>query len=315
MLGCHVSRESQVLDDAPTLAIPEAISRDCDAYGFNFAQIFTHGPQGYKANDIDRQALAEQTDIGLVVHGAYTLSALWKITEDNINTGRSQASLGFLKAQLQAAREIGAIGVVVHIGRVDPSIAAYVMSKAKPLARQTGVKIILEMTASKATEWTYDTPEKINALSRAIGPRENWWAWCVDTAHIWAAGQNITTRHAAQDWFARLEYPARIALIHLNGSSNARGSGKDTHEVPGSNKDLIWHNTAWKDSGIAAVIEFATTHDIPMILEINRGSQDSINHCVQQIAQQIGVHHGGQDEQAADEPTTEPAANIDSPLA
>lgn len=287
MLGCHVARDSHVLDDAKTMPIDKAIARDCDAYGFNYAQIFTHGPQNYKAADIDRPALAEIRDIGLVVHGAYTLTGLWKITRDNVNSGKSQAMIGFMKKHLLAAQEIGAIGVIVHVGRVDSRNVAYVMHILQPIAQQTRSKIILEMIATKATEHTYETPFKIDNLTTLIGRRENWWGWCIDTAHIWAAGQDIRQKNTMAEWLAGIKYKERLVLFHLNGSSQERGSGHDTHQVPGGPHDLIWKGLSIKDSGIAAVVKFAVAHEIPMIMEINRGTEREISEAVMQINELI----------------------------
>lgn len=283
-----MSRKSQVLSQAPVArSTSTAVMRDCDAYGFNYAQIFTHGPSSWAAVNLDRENLRGIQDIGLVVHSAYLTTAVWKITEETVNLPASRKALGFLKSQLQAAHEIGADGVVLHIGRVPQQRAAYVMGIIRPIAEECGQCVLLEMTASKADANTYDTPEKINALTSAIGPG-NWWGWCVDTAHIWAAGQNIQHRDAMNAWFDGIEHWPSIKLFHLNGSSQVCHSGKDVHEVVFSAADKIWHGIAPNESGVAAVVERAVARGIPVILEINRGTDAEIRSAVEILGQLIG---------------------------
>lgn len=286
MLGCHVSRKSQVLPNTGVAqSMSAAIRRDCDSHGLNYAQIFTHGPSSWTANNLDKQQITNIDGIGFVVHSAYPTTAVWKITEQTLHTQASRTALGFLKSQLQAARDIDAIGVVLHIGRVPAQQAAYVMRVIRPIAIECRQQVILEMTASKADANTYDTPAKINHLTALIGAADNWWGWCVDTAHIWAAGQDIRTKAGMAAWFDSIEHWSRIKLFHLNGSSKARFSGKDVHEVVFCAEDKIWHNVRPQDSGVAALVECAIEHQIPIILEINRGSEAAIEQGIEQVKQ------------------------------
>lgn len=277
MLGVHVTKDSHVLDNkSPASDLSIAILRDLSELELNCAQIFTHGPRFLVQNKIDYDAVKEATsDIDLSVHSAYPTTSIWKLTTGTNATDRSR--LDAVKVQLLACSKIQAWGLVIHINKVYPDIASAVMSHLKPLARKAKVKIILEMVASKSdADRTYETPEKIDNLTTLIGVEDTWWGWCVDTAHLWGAGVDIRSYESMKNWFDRLVYKKKICMFHLNGSSAARGSGKDKHEIAFGPDDVIWNGIAPKQSGVRAIVEFAEARGIPIICEINRGAQDDV---------------------------------------
>ncbi len=273
MLGVHVTKESHVLDNkTPSRDLAEAIARDVNALGLNCAQIFTHGPRFIVANKIDHDAILNTTsDIDLSVHSAYPTTKIWKLTS------ATDKKLDALKVQLAAASLIGASCLVLHINKIYPDEAAKVMKLIKPTVKKTKIKLLLEMVASKAdANKTYETPEKIDNLTTLIGAEEDWWGWCVDTAHLWGAGVDVRKYTKMKDWLSRLTYKKRILMFHLNGSSAGLGSGKDKHEVAFSPDDLIWHGIKPEKSGVRAIVEFAVSRSIPIICEINRGSEENV---------------------------------------
>lgn len=78
-------------------------------------------------------------------------------------------------------------------------------------------------------------------------------------------------------------------MFHLNGSSSALGSGKDKHEIAGGPDDLIWGGTNYDCSGVMAVVEYAKAHKIPIICEINRGSEENVNKLLDLIKDDLEV--------------------------
>jgi hypothetical protein len=85
------------------------------------------------------------------------------------------------------------------------------------------------------------------------------------------------------DWLHRFVHKKKIAQFHLNGSSSLKASGKDKHEVPFSNEDLIWRGVPVEESGFYAVIQYAKIYNIPVILEINRGDPAEILRLVEMV--------------------------------
>ena len=275
MLGVHVSKESLVLDKKKSIDLHKAITRDVDALGINAVQIFTHGPRAYTKNKMNYSAINKVCeDLNLSVHSAYPLSNIWNIES------KDDYIVDKLLDHINSCIEIGAWGLVVHITKIDYNQAISVMEILKPIVKPTGVKFVIEMVASKADgDLTYETPEKINRLTKCVGVGK-WWGWCVDTAHLWGAGVDVRKYADMKKWLDKLKYP--ICMFHLNGSSSALGSGKDKHEVAGGPDDCIWGDQHEKglinydNSGIRAVVEYAKKHDIPMICEIKRGNESDV---------------------------------------
>ncbi len=277
MLGVHVTKDSHVLDDkTPAKDLSLAIQRDLGELALNCAQIFTYGPRFVVANKIDFDAVKTATkDIDLSVHSAYPTTSIWKLTDGT--SAADKKRLDALKLQLLSCVKINAWGIVLHINKVYPDIAANIMHMLKPIVKKTKVKLILEMVASKSDpNKTYETPEKIDNLTTLVGANENWWGWCVDTAHLWGAGVDIKSYASMKGWLDRLSYKKKILMFHLNGSSAQRGSGKDKHEIAFGPDDLIWHGIKPESSGVRAIVEFAEERGIPIICEINRGTEENV---------------------------------------
>lgn len=285
LLGVHVATVSKVLDVKKPSKLPQAIKRDLDFHGLNCAQIFTHGPRVTKANAINTTAIKKATmDIDLSVHSTYASVGIWNVDEDNCTSNKSKAIIAHIADQLKACRAVRAWGLVLHISKHYADEVAYGMKLLKPYAVKLGVKILLEMVASKADDnLTYETPEKIDNLTTLIGPKENWWGWCVDTAHLWGAGVNIKSYSTMNNWLSRLVYKKKILMFHLNGSSAKLGSGHDKHEIPFTSSDVMWYGVTPKDSGLRAVVQFAFKHSLTVICEINRGSQQDISSSIDTI--------------------------------
>ena len=125
------------------------------------------------------------------------------------------------------------------------------------------------MTASRATADTYESPDKLARLAHAMhaaDPAGDIFALCVDTSHIWAAGVDISSARAADEWLAALdaETRRRFRLLHFNGNVNARATGRDQHNRPFHTGDAIWgayHAEASRaESGAASFMRYAQRH-------------------------------------------------------
>ena len=285
LLGIHVSKTNDILGHKATDDISDAIERDSKQLGINCAQIFTHGPQGHAAVKIDYDLLIKKTaDINLTVHSSYPTIGIWKVKQSNINEFNSKRAINSIRAQLLACKKAHAWGLVLHISKILPDEAADTIRALKPMIKKIGVKLVLEMVSSKADEnKTYETPEKINRLTELLGPNENWWGWCVDTAHLWGAGVNIQTYDNMKSWLDRIKHKEKILMFHLNGSSAVRASGQDKHEIAFGAKDDIWHGIDPQHSGVRAVVEYANKYELPIICEINRGTVEDYIMSIEKI--------------------------------
>lgn len=288
LLGIHVSKtlsvdkidsKGNVLLDGKQVSrdLHQALIEDTNMLGINSAQIFTHGPQYFVKNKYDVQGVIDATkEIDLTVHSAYISTGIWKVTRKNKDTPESKKRINIIVKQLKACKEINAWGLVIHLVKTLPANIAETMKVLKPYAKKYGVKIILEMTASKShIDQTYESPEKLDNLVEQIG-LEDWYGLCIDTAHIWAGGQDIQTYEQMSNWFSRFVHKKKILLFHLNGSSCVQAGGKDKHEIAFGPDDKIWKKIKPKESGVKAIVEHALEHQVPIICEVNRGKLNDL---------------------------------------
>lgn len=297
ILGVHVSKTSLVSDDKKTRELHDAIKFDLDLLKLNACQLFIMGPRIPTPVKIDEEKIIEVTkEIDVTVHGCYTSVGVWKVFDINIKDAKSKQILKTLEKELEIARSVSAWGYVIHIAKMLPEDIAHTMRILKPIVEKSKVKLLLEMVASKSDpEKTYETPEKLDNLITLIDKEcrqdknADWYGICIDTAHIWCAGQKINTYDEMSDWLNRMTFKHRIELFHINGCSSARGSGKDHHELPFSATDKIWHGIEPKKSGLAAVIDFAVKRKIPLILEVKRGSEKEIKRSLNTIKTLGGI--------------------------
>lgn len=287
MLGIHVAKKSKVLEKPHQnrKTMVDAIETDCGLLGLNAAQIFTHGPRGYRCN-IEKEAeeigeFCRKKKIALSVHSTYPSVAIWKVTRKTKDDAASKRILGHIRSQLEMCKVIGAKGLVIHLPRRPPEHILETMKVVHEIIKEIGISIWLEMISSKADpELTYETPDKLDRLCKILDcggiPAETW-GLCIDTAHIFGSGLDITDKKTMDKWFKDLSKGTRkkIRMFHLNGSESDLGSGKDKHAIAFSEEDNLYgHAESREKSGLFSVIKFCKRNRIPVILEINRGSEE-----------------------------------------
>lgn len=103
---------------------------------------------------------------------------------------------------------------------------------------------------------------------------------CIDTAHVWAAGADISTRAGCADWLRCIRSDIPVAM-HLNDSKNVIGTRTDIHTTLGDGE--IW---ALED-GFAAAIEWARARGALVILERNDDPKEEARKDLRKIARYI----------------------------
>ena len=287
LLGVHCAKVSHILDDktvAPSMSA--AITRDvqaCQAVtDIKCAQLFTIGPRSSSVGLVD-YATCKAKNLFLIVHAAYILVGIWRVKPDNAHTQMSKKRLALLTDHLKTCVKLNSKMLVLHLPRDYTDEIFATMSIIAPIAAHYKVKLALEMTASKShADRTYETPEKIDNLTKILNDQfKNKWCWALDTAHVWSTGSDIRGANAAS-FFSRLAYKSAIGLIHLNGSSVKLGAGGDKHEIAGGPRDNIFNAES-----LAAVIKFANVQKIPVICEVNRGTQSDFFKLLRKIKKQL----------------------------
>lgn len=241
-LGAHVDH---------TDPVAEALARDVP-----HVQVFLGDPQSYKGPDVRYaggaaalRAAAEEAGVGIYVHAPYIV---------NVATTNNRVripSRKLLQQHVDAAAEVGALGLVVHGGHVggddDPATGFDNWRKAVD-ATDLKVPLLIENTAGGD-----------NAMTRYLARIAGVWdaisaceqadrvGFCLDTCHAHAGGNALETVVADV-----LAITGRIDLVHANDSRDDFDSGADRHANFGAGRidpDLLVQVV--RDAGAPVVAE------------------------------------------------------------
>ncbi len=156
----------------------------------------------------------------------------------------ARQSVEGLAYEMQRAPAYGATLVNVHIGSHRGGGRGHGMERLATnvssvlAASPAGVRLVLENSAGGG-DALGGTLEELAAILDAVAGGHDQLAFCLDTAHLWGAGYDISTAEGATsvlDRFDELIGLDRLALMHLNDSRSALGSRGDRHEHIGAGK-------------------------------------------------------------------------------
>jgi deoxyribonuclease IV len=203
--------------------------------GANAIQLFTKTPNQWREPAIDaaqadafRSALIRSRIRAVVAHDSYLINLA---SPDAALRARSEASF---TRELERCRMLGIPWVVSHPGNFMDDRASGLERNAQSyavcLTRVDGPGVLIEGTAGAGTALGASFEELAalrEALPPAVRPRVG---FCLDTAHLHAAGYNVAADIAAV-WreFDRVVGLAHLKCLHLNDSRVARGSRIDRH--------------------------------------------------------------------------------------
>ncbi|WP_420112093.1 deoxyribonuclease IV [Pseudactinotalea sp.] len=198
------------------------------ARGADVVQLFLGAPQAWKDPEVlypgGAEALREaaaEADLPIVVHAPY------RINVASTNNRIRIPSRTLLQKQVNAAAEIGAIGLVVHGGHVEagtPLEKGYDNWRKclEKLERPTAV--FIENTAGGDGAMARGV-ERIAGLWEAVrAAGEDNVGFCLDTCHAWASGEQLV------GLVDRVKAATgRVDVVHVNDSRDAFDSGADRH--------------------------------------------------------------------------------------
>jgi deoxyribonuclease IV len=145
---------------------------------------------------------------------------------------------------MQRAPAYGASLVNTHIGShrgvgADVGLRRIVESVRSVLdASPPSVRLVLE-NSSGGGDQLGSRVEELAAILEAIGAPADRLSFCLDTAHLWGAGYDISSADGAAavvDRFDELIGLDRLAMVHLNDSRSLVGSRTDRHEHVGAGR-------------------------------------------------------------------------------
>lgn len=234
--------------------------------GANALQIFSGSPRVWKRPEMNLITLkeyaqaADERDLRpIFVHALYLINLCSE------NTESVQKSKEVLIYELKFCEEIGATGLVVHLGSLQGREwqthrdALAITIREIIDAAKSPTPFLIENTASK-NKVTADLAQ-IRWLIDAVD-RKNL-GWCYDTCHGWAAGYSPTQPLSEEfDLFAKMEELDlwdSLKCIHLNDSRDTQGSGRDRHA------NILDGNIPKAD--LEAIINHLRLKDLPLITE------------------------------------------------
>ncbi|HZC18995.1 MAG TPA: deoxyribonuclease IV, partial [Rubrobacteraceae bacterium] len=254
------ARTNRVGRHLPTSGGYEKTLRTAREQGLETVQIFVSNPQGWAwpRPRPDAKTFAEGVrEIGLspvVVHAKYLINLA---SPDRDHRERSARTLA---AELSAAGSVGADFVVVHPGSHSGSgeekgVVRLVegLNQARDLAGAGAAEPVIENSVGAGTQLC-STFDALAGAAEKAGVRV-----CVDTAHTYVAGYDLSAPEGVREVAAELEalLDGRIALLHLNDARNTLGSHRDGHERIGEGQVPM---ESWAEL-------FAALPDVPVVME------------------------------------------------
>ncbi|WP_159945492.1 MULTISPECIES: deoxyribonuclease IV [unclassified Nocardiopsis] len=207
--------------------------------GAETVQVFVSNPRGWATNGGDPEQdarMRERTDLPVFVHAPYLIN-LGTPSEET-----ADKSVRSLEHALRRAAQIGARGVVVHTGSAVSGGRDLGLSRVRerlmPLLEGLGEDVppvLLEPMAGQG-QVLCATIDDLAAYLEVLEwhPRVG---VCLDTAHMFAAGHDISTvggMRAALDRFGEVVGADRLRIVHCNDSKAPCGSCRDRHENIGA---------------------------------------------------------------------------------
>ncbi len=252
-VGAHVSVAG---------GVDNAVERELDVGG-NCGQIFTTSPQVWQHPEIDddeaaafRDGTAESIDGPWVIHSAYLVNLC--TPKDDLR----RKSIESMQAEVDAADVLDIDYVNVHLGAhtgagVDGGLDN-AASALDELEIPEGVTVLIESDAGSGTKLGGEFEHLAAVLDRS----EQELDVCLDTAHAFAAGYDLSTETGVNETIAEFDDVVgldHLKCIHLNDSKHECGTNKDEHAHIG--EGLIG------EEGMRTLINHDNLADVPLVLE------------------------------------------------
>ena len=242
--------------------VTNAVDRQVEDGG-NCGQIFTHSPQVWQDPDIgddDAAAFRERSaehDVGpWVIHSSYLVN-LCTPKED-----LREKSIDSMQREVDAAAALDIPYVNVHLGAhtgagVEQGLDNAV-SALDELDVHDDVTVLVESDAGSGTKLGDDFAHLGYVLEESSQDLDV----CLDTAHAFAAGYDLSTPSGVDETFEELDTEVgleNLAYVHLNDSKHACGTNKDEHAHIGEGEI--------GEAGMRAFVNHSAVEDVPLVVE------------------------------------------------
>lgn len=256
-IGAHVSTSNSA-----DLAIDRALEIGAEA-----VQVFVSPPQGWAFKPVDEKVAtdfktkAHEHNIGPNVFHAIYLVSLGSDDEALVNRSK-----GSLRRYMNAASDLGAMGVIFHLGshkgKGFDGVREQVANGIREVLGESpdDVYLLLENSAGMGNHIGSKFSE-LGAMIRDIDdPRVQ---VCLDTQHSFAAGYDLRTPDtvaSVMDEFDREIGLEHLKAVHCNDSKPPFGGAVDRHENIGEGQMGL--------AAFEAIMAHPGFRDVPFYLEV-----------------------------------------------
>ncbi|MEF8773565.1 MAG: deoxyribonuclease IV [Halobacteriales archaeon] len=232
-------------------------------YDGNCGQIFTHSPQVWQDPDLGetevRQFRETSDEHGVgpwVIHSSYLVNLA--TPKDDLH----EKSVESMQREVDAAATLGVEYVNVHLGaHTGAGVEAGLDNAAASLDEldvPEDVTVLVESDAGSGTKVGGDFEHLAAVLDRTAQDL----GVCLDSAHAWAAGYDLSMPAAVEATVAAFDDVVgleHLHCVHLNDSKHGRGTNRDEHAHVGEGEIGA--------DGMAAVVNHPALRELPFVLE------------------------------------------------
>lgn len=233
-IGAHINRKKTLLDTMETIK----------SNGGNALQIFVSNPRSASLVNIEYydnnahiiREYCNDNNFKLVIHSPYIINLAKEAKNGKkIIDLKDCYWVKLLLHELYISQLIGAVGVVVHVGKHTTlsyeeglknmfSVIKYIISEMRVNNYHT--KLIIETPAGQGTELLTDLCNFKDFYNNFSKDDKKYLGICLDTAHVWSAGYEL--EHSLK--ILSEKNKKDIVIIHYNNSKDIKGARVDRHE-------------------------------------------------------------------------------------
>ncbi|KAB1197197.1 MULTISPECIES: deoxyribonuclease IV [Haloferax] len=267
-VGAHVSMSSSKTasdeETPPHGNVANAVFRQV-AVGGNCGQIFTTSPQVWRDPDIsDEEAELFREETAGKLDGPWVIHTSYLVNLCTPKDGLRSKSLASMQTEVDMADKLGIPYVNVHLGAHTGAGEQQGLDNAVSVLDDIdvpdGVTILLESDAGSGTKMGDDFAHLGYVLEHSAQDLDI----CLDTAHAFAAGYDLSTPEGVAETFEQLDEEVgleHLKCVHLNDSKHACGTNKDEHAHIG--EGLIGEDGMRAFVNHPAIVD----NDVPLVLE------------------------------------------------
>ncbi|HID96571.1 MAG TPA: deoxyribonuclease IV [Candidatus Latescibacteria bacterium] len=248
-----------------------AVRRGCGTI-----QIFSRNPRGWRYTALDpvevetfKAQMRESAITPVVVHMPYLPNPA--SPDDELH----RKSIDSLIEELRRADLLDSPFVVVHVGKhmgstIDEALRRVASAVNAALAEvRNDVLLLLEGTAGQGSEVGCEFSQIRDVIAQVDEPHRV--GVCLDTAHMFEAGYDVSTREGLDKTLAEFDDLVgldKLHLLHLNDSATPLGSHKDRH----------WHIGKGEIGleGFRIIVNHPKLKGLPGIMETPPGEEEDI---------------------------------------